>query len=68
MAIQDGLGRELIDAFSQLPGRKALKFLAPPDAGRPTWTATLDPGSPLFCASAFKGYVLVDLDLFAAGA
>ena len=43
---QDGLAVEVIELFDALPGTKALKFWAPPDAGRPAWSAASDAGSP----------------------
>jgi beta-lactamase class A len=54
------LAGEVIAAFEQLPGRKALKFWAPADAGFAEWSATLNPGELLFCASAFKVFVLAE--------
>lgn len=32
---QDGLSAEIIEIFKTMPGTKALKLWAPPDAGRP---------------------------------
>ena len=57
---QDGLSVEIIEAVSALPGTKALTLWAPPDAGRPAWSATLNAESLLFIASAFKTFVLVE--------
>jgi beta-lactamase class A len=57
---QDGLSEEIIAAFKVLPGQKGLKLWAPPDAGRPEWTATHNPDSRLFIASVFKGPVLAE--------
>jgi len=57
---QDGLSQEVIEAFKVLPGQKALKLWAPADAGRPDWSATLNPDSWMFIASAFKGTVLAE--------
>ena len=42
------------------PGTKALKFWAPPDAGRPAWSAALDADRELVIASAFKAFVLAE--------
>jgi beta-lactamase class A len=58
--VQDGLSQEVIEAFRVLPGQKGLKLWAPPDAGRPEWSVTLDPDSWMFIASAFKGFVLAE--------
>ena len=57
---QDGLSQEIVEAFRVLPGEKALKLWAPPDAGRPEWSATLNPDGWLFIASAFKGFALAE--------
>jgi beta-lactamase class A len=57
---QDGLSQEIVEAFTVLPGQKALKLWAPPDAGRPEWSAMLNPDSWLFIASAFKGFALAE--------
>ena len=57
---QDGLSQEIAEAFRVLPGQKALKLWAPPDAGRPEWSAALNPDSWLFIASAFKGFALAE--------
>ena len=59
-ADQDGLSQEIIEAFKVLPGQKALKLWAPADAGRPEWSATLNPDSRLFIASAFKATALAE--------
>jgi hypothetical protein len=39
--VQDGLSGEVIELFGALPETKGVKFWAPPDAGRPAWSATL---------------------------
>jgi beta-lactamase class A len=57
---QDGLSQEVVEAFKTLPGQQGLKLWAPADAGRPAWSAELDPGEPLFIASVFKGFVLAE--------
>jgi beta-lactamase class A len=57
---QDGLSQEIIESFSVLPGQKALRLWAPPDAGRPAWSAEHNPDDQLFIASAFKGFVLAE--------
>jgi beta-lactamase class A len=54
----DGLAQEVVAAFGALPGTKGLKLWAPPDAGRPEWSAEIDPGRQMFVASAFKAYAL----------
>lgn len=59
-AIPDGLSEEVIAAFKGLPGQKGLKLWAPPDAGRPAWTAEQNPDDRFFIASAFKGFVLAE--------
>src|SRR5215203_2486108 len=59
-AQQDDLARDVVAAFSQVPGRKALKLWAPADGGRSEWSATLDSGTLLFIASAFKVFVLAE--------
>ncbi len=58
--ITDGLSAAVIEEFQRLPGQKGLRFWAPPDAGRPAWSAEIDPGQRLFIASAFKGFVLAE--------
>ena len=57
---QDGLAVEVIELFDALPGTKALKFWAPPDAGRPAWSAAFDADRELVIASAFKAFVLAE--------
>ena len=57
---QDGLAVEVLTAFKSLPGTKSLKFWAPPDAGRPAWSAAFDADRELVIASAFKVFVLAE--------
>ena len=57
---EDGLSEEVIAAFKVLPGQKGLKLWAPPDAGRPAWSAELNPDDRGFIASVFKGFVLAE--------
>ena len=57
---QDGLSVQLIEMFDALPGTKALRFWAPPDAGRPAWSATYQADRQMVIASAFKGFVLAE--------
>lgn len=57
---QHGLARRIIDEFSQLPGRKALKIWAPGGDGAQEFLATLKPDTALFCASSFKVFVLAE--------
>jgi hypothetical protein len=57
---EDGLAAEVIELFDALPGTKGLKFWAPPDAGRPEWSATVDADRQLVIASAFKAFVLAE--------
>jgi hypothetical protein len=56
----DGLSAEIIEAFGPVPGTKALHVWAPPDAGRPAWSVSLDADQELFIASAFKVFVLAE--------
>ena len=55
-----GLARRIVAEFSQLPGTKSLKILAPGGYRAREFSATLNPQTPLFCASAFKVYVLAE--------
>jgi beta-lactamase class A len=57
---QDGLAVEVIELLEALPGTKSFKLWAPPDAGRPAWSATLQPDRELVIASAFKAFVLAE--------
>jgi beta-lactamase class A len=57
---QDGLSVEVIQLFDALPGTKALAFWAPPDAGRPAWSAASQADRQLVIASAFKPLVLAE--------
>jgi beta-lactamase class A len=57
---QDGLAVEVIELFDALPGTKGLKFWAPPDAGRPEWSASVATDRELVIASAFKTFVLAE--------
>ncbi len=57
---QDGLSQEVVEAFKGIPGQQALKLWAPADAGRPEWSAALNPGSQLFIGSVFKGLALAE--------
>ena len=57
---RDGLAVEVIELFDALPGTKALKVWAPPDAGRPAWSAESDADRQLVIASAFKVFVLAE--------
>ena len=57
---QDGLSQELVEAFKVLPGQKGLKLGAPADAGRPEWSAEIEPSGDFFIASVFKGFVLAE--------
>lgn len=60
IADQDGLSQEIIEAFRVLPGQPGLQLWAPPDAGRPAWSAEVNPDQQFFIASAFKGFVLAE--------
>jgi beta-lactamase class A len=55
-----GLDRRIVQEFSRLPGRTALKISAPAVDHAPAWSVSLDPEQLLFCASAFKGFVLAE--------
>jgi beta-lactamase class A len=57
---QDGLSVEVIQLFDALPGTKALRFWAPPDAGRAAWSASHQADRQLVIASAFKGFILAE--------
>src|SRR5215212_3214421 len=57
---EDGLAAEVIELFDALPGTKGLKFWAPPDAGRPEWSASVAADRELVIASAFKAFVLAE--------
>jgi beta-lactamase class A len=57
---QDGLAVEVIELFDSLPGTKALKVWAPPDAGRPGWSTAVNADRELVIASAFKVFVLAE--------
>ena len=57
---QDGLSQEMIEAFKVLPGLKGLKLWAPPDAGRPGWSVSMNPDRQFFIASVFKGFALAE--------
>jgi beta-lactamase class A len=57
---QDGLAIDVIELLSALPGTKSIKLWAPPDAGRPAWSATLQPDRELVIASAFKAFVVAE--------
>ena len=46
--------------MTRCPGTKALRFWAPPDAGRPPWSASFQADRQLVIASAFKGFVLAE--------
>ena len=59
-AAEDGLAVEVIELFDALPGTKGLKFWAPPDAGRPKWSAAVNADRELVIASAFKAFVLAE--------
>src|SRR4029453_6506011 len=67
-ADQDGLSQEILEAFKDLPGQRGLKLWAPPDAGRPAWSAESNPDQQFFIASAFKGFVLAEYLRQAEGA
>ncbi len=59
-AAHDGLSIEVIQLFDALPGVKALRFWAPPDAGRAAWSASHQADRQLVIVSAFKGFVLAE--------
>jgi beta-lactamase class A len=55
-----GLADDIIAAFQTLPGKKALLILAPAAGAASELRVTLNADSALFCASAFKGFVLAE--------
>jgi beta-lactamase class A len=55
---QSKLATEVISLFEQLPGIKAVKIWAPAKNRGQEFLATLNPQRRMFCASAFKGFVL----------
>jgi hypothetical protein len=57
---EDGLSVDVFEIFDALPGTKSIKFWAPPDAGRPAWSATFQSDRELVIASAFKVFVLAE--------
>lgn len=57
---QHGLGRRILEDFNRLPGIKGLKIWMPGGDGRREFLATIEPDTPLFCASSFKGFVLAE--------
>jgi beta-lactamase class A len=59
-AERGGLGRRIVDEFGKLPGRTALKISAPAVDHAPAWSVSLNPEQLLFCASAFKAFVLAE--------
>lgn len=59
-AVEDSLAGEIVELFESLPGRKALKFWSPGEGETGEWSASLNPSEYLFCASAFKAYVLAE--------
>jgi beta-lactamase class A len=58
MAKDDDLARRIVDRFRELPGEQALEVWAPAVPGKPSFRATHNAGTPLFCGSAFKAFVL----------
>lgn len=60
VADQGALAADMLAAFDRLPGRKALRFWAPANAAYAEWSVSLNPDTYLFCASAFKAYVLAE--------
>ncbi|MBW4553284.1 MAG: class A beta-lactamase-related serine hydrolase [Aphanocapsa sp. GSE-SYN-MK-11-07L] len=59
-SLQGNLGDRILAAVDELPGQKALKFLAPASPTSPEWSVSLNPDTPLFCGSSFKAYVLTE--------
>ncbi len=58
VATADPLARRIVDRFRQLPGRQALEIRAPAVPGKPAFSAAYNADEALFCASAFKAFVL----------
>ncbi len=56
----DGLSAAILEAYKGLPGQQGLMFLAPPDAGRPAWSLTLNADDRFFIASVFKALALAE--------
>ncbi len=54
----DGLSQEVVELFRTLPGQSGLAMWAPPDAGRPGWSALHNADTQFFIASAFKAFAL----------
>ncbi len=55
-----GLGRRILQEFEKMPGRTALKIWAPAVDHVRAWSVSLNPEQLLFCASAFKAFVLAE--------
>src|SRR5262245_15244203 len=51
---------EIVGLFSPLPGTSSVKIFAPATHNRRQFVAELNSAAPLFCGSAFKGYVLCE--------
>src|SRR4051812_36243930 len=51
---------EIVGLFSSLPGTSAVKIFAPATHNRREFVAELNSALPLFCGSAFKGFVLCE--------
>jgi len=54
------LARGIVTEFGHLPGRKGLKIFAPPSDRARAFRVVIRPHTALFCASAFKGFVLAE--------
>ena len=54
------LARKIIAEVDRLPGRKGLKIFAPGDHHQRDFVVAIRPRVALFCASAFKGFVLAE--------
>lgn len=54
------LAGRIVDLFQTLPGMKALKIVSTGSGRKPGFQVTLNPNDGLFCASAFKVFVLAE--------
>jgi beta-lactamase class A len=54
------LAQRIVAEFRRLPGRKGLKILAPASDHAREFEVAIRPQTALFCASAFKGFVLAE--------
>jgi beta-lactamase class A len=55
-----GLEQRILQEFGKLPGRTALVISVPAVDHAPAWSVSLNRDQLLFCASAFKAFVLAE--------